>query len=1137
MFYWTSLLVDLAFVPTVLLKATVLLAGAWVMHGMLQGRNPRWRVLLWRYVLVAIVALPVAEWTLPRLNVEVAQDAVAELPDPAGTAEVQPAPMELSETHSSEGLFVEQLPASGPVRATPPPPNAFNAMNWAKQHAMDIALALWGLVGSLLFMRIGIAWVRLRKTVSESKPAPDAVLSLAASIAEQLDVRARYSVSISDCSISPFLTGVQTPVIVLPRRSLRMSVADRLPAILAHELSHAKAYDPFWMACLKFAATLFWFHPLMWRVRTAHSDACEEVCDGVATAHVGSAESYSKTLALEVLALQGVRPLGAGVPMVRRSEIIGRLRKIERGIRSTPLALRWVVASLIMAAPLFGALGSLRWVAAQTVEVSETYPHEIAIETYQPDWATFQPGDSIEILDVRGTTPEFKEGEDFYVRGRYTLVSRDAAQLHVYATNGNVESEQGPDVLKGEDEFTREFTLMKSGMPHVSFYPVGGGDGIGGTYFRRPDSYPPVDFGAALPPIELDASAGDTMVKLQGLQVQLLAIVPAQEDVINAQGSSVPENSWGSSGEEIIREFREPSGTTDIDQADQLGVLFHLAPTQVFEGDYELRTAHLLAQGYRNYGNMRFGDVHSPEPMFSAFELAEFFRSSESRTIKLSDVQADISYGPPLELYADIPSDARNTEIEIGSWKFTATVNRLPDRQPGEEVPAKERPVVTLTFSEGGPLTNVEVVAIDRNGEPVEAYNVEDLSRLVHGKAYTWEFGWPEPISNQSIQGFRLIGHRLQPIIWRNVALMAAATDNHATETSTIRPNIEGDTENPTDDTLQTRVYDLKSRYVRDLETRFAEDGITVVRLGSEDPVDVTTFLRQLVPDVTEPDSGEVLSQFIFNDSTGQILVHHMPNRLTQIEQLLSEVESLPEYSAQVPSTGRHVVVNPNDLLPTKRFMGLMLEGKAHRAALKAHSAERLAVLEPRQSATWKRAAESAREEQARYWNQAIAIWEELSDKDDAGDTFALGRLYRRNAISKAEQGKYAEAIAILDVGRWENNSLWNEATELIIEYKSIAGEPLTATEQEAKNRNEDRERTSGLVPRQLGDDYYRYSGGAWRPNSYLNQPTRDLQPDSLEYHRLQFNHPGIANVTNLGGDVIFQRGEQWYHFKANPIS
>lgn len=220
-----------------------------------------------------------------------------------------------------------------------------------------------------------------------------------------------------------------------------------------------------------------------------------------------------------------------------------------------------------------------------------------------------------------------------------------------------------------------------------------------------------------------------------------------------------------------------------------------------------------------------------------------------------------------------------------------------------------------------------------------------------------------------------------------------------------------------------------------------------------------------------------------------------------------------------------------------EQAIGLMHERDAERAGVKAAAAARLAELEPAKSAEWLASADAARAESTRLWDEALGVWDDLANSVGSADTFASGRLYRRDAMLKAEQGRYEEAIAMLDVGRWESNPFWEEASDLMIEYKRKSGEPLAVTELKAEKRLAEQERYTALTPKSLDGALYKYRDGAWRSTAYSDQPTQDVQPDSVEHHRLLFDYPELGIVIDLGGEVICRGGETWYRIKGAPIT
>ena len=107
----------------------------------------------------------------------------------------------------------------------------------------------------------------------------------------------------------------------------------------------------------------------------------------------------------------------------------------------------------------------------------------------------FENGDTIKIIEVRGTAETFQPGNEYWIKGTYTLGSRDRATL-----GGNVTAEsktnavtphaeeQSTEVARGHGEFQLKLPILGKGWPHVSFYPAGGGNGFGGVYFGTGDS-------------------------------------------------------------------------------------------------------------------------------------------------------------------------------------------------------------------------------------------------------------------------------------------------------------------------------------------------------------------------------------------------------------------------------------------------------------------------------------------------------------------------------------------------------------------------------------------------------------------------------------------------------------------------
>ena len=91
--------------------------------------------------------------------------------------------------------------------------------------------------------------------------------------------------------------------------------------------------------------------------------------------------------------------------------------------------------------------------------------------------------------------------------------------------------------------------------------------------------------------------------------------------------------------------------------------------------------------------------------------------------------------------------------------------------------------------------------------------------------------------------------------------------------------------------------------------------------------------------------------------------------------------------------------------------------------------------------------AEKLRTQATEYYNKARETWNELSDP------YGEGRKMRMEALDLREEGRYLEAIAMLDKARWDTAALWDEFSALIIEMKKEAKIPLSVSEKKSVMR------------------------------------------------------------------------------------
>ena len=192
--------------------------------------------------------------------------------------------------------------------------------------------------------------------VQRSADVPESIDRECRAIADGLGCVGAVPVRRSEHVMTPCLTGIWRPILLLPDRECRDIERDDLRAILAHELAHAQNRDLPWNLAAHLATILLWFHPLAWKIRAAHAAACDAVSDAVSDAVaadlVGDIASYGRTLA-RLAVRAACPPPSQGLAMAARaSDVRRRLDALNRKVFRTPLSWRRVTLATVVASPL-----------------------------------------------------------------------------------------------------------------------------------------------------------------------------------------------------------------------------------------------------------------------------------------------------------------------------------------------------------------------------------------------------------------------------------------------------------------------------------------------------------------------------------------------------------------------------------------------------------------------------------------------------------------------------------------------------------------------------------------------------------------------------------------------------------------
>jgi beta-lactamase regulating signal transducer with metallopeptidase domain len=323
-------LLDLSQSPVfeILWKWTVLLVLGWTAHGLLRSRDARWRLILWRGVFCFWLALPLIQFLpLPVFQIPVHDFAgiapattgvtapsLAEGTIPPGTARPV-APVVVKAAKDGAAINGVHRPA-GSLFSTISL-NGVLIIIWATG-------ALWGVLRLVCFM------IQLSTLKRAAIPAAPAIQVLAGEILQRLRIRRFVRVLVSDSAVSPFVFGVTRPAIMLPGKLAQSLSSEEMAALLGHEIAHLRRYDLLWCAGWRWMKALFWFHPLIWKVPEAHSLACEEEADRVASFHMENRASYAHLLAQITLRVLAVPEMETQLAVNGTAQITHRLRRLGK---------------------------------------------------------------------------------------------------------------------------------------------------------------------------------------------------------------------------------------------------------------------------------------------------------------------------------------------------------------------------------------------------------------------------------------------------------------------------------------------------------------------------------------------------------------------------------------------------------------------------------------------------------------------------------------------------------------------------------------------------------------------------------------------------------------------------------------
>lgn len=315
----------LALLADAALKGTLFLLLAGLLVMVLRRNSAAVRHLVWTLAVAAMLALPVAWFTMPAWNVPVLSQP------PAGYLLIRA--MAVGPQNQTP---TESVPADAGYPAWP----EWLLCLWAAGFAV---VAGRSAAGELRLRRF-----RLRAPLLQTRQANSALSSISRLLGISRPVELRTTAGMA----VPFTWRSLHPVVVLPAEA-RNWPQSHLELVLAHELAHVRRYDNLTQMLAQAAVAVFWFHPLVWMAASQMRQERERACDDLVLSFGHPAADYAEVLLTLGRRLRGLEAVWPGVvSMAQPCQLEVRMKALlDRKVNHNPLPARraWMAASLALA--------------------------------------------------------------------------------------------------------------------------------------------------------------------------------------------------------------------------------------------------------------------------------------------------------------------------------------------------------------------------------------------------------------------------------------------------------------------------------------------------------------------------------------------------------------------------------------------------------------------------------------------------------------------------------------------------------------------------------------------------------------------------------------------------------------------
>jgi beta-lactamase regulating signal transducer with metallopeptidase domain len=343
---------------SVLIRVTLIAAAGILLCSRLRKASAAKRHLAAMATLIALIALPIAKAVLPVVQVPILPAA---LPSTPLRHTVTPS---VGVEDGSSSLRSEH----GDVRTAQGAGSTARSGSGRPLSGYVILTSL--LVSSALLLHVLVSFMAAAVAARRARRIDDPELQRELeSACRRLGVS--RPMSIRECSslTVPAVWGFVHPVLLLPVEARNWS-RERLRVVFLHEVAHVARHDGVGLLLARIATSVFWFHPLVWKLALVARQECERCCDDLVLEAGERATDYAAHL-LAIVRSMPRRDLFANVApaLAQESSLERRLASILRsGQRRDSVSRARFAGAIVFASLVLAATTVVQVVAAPDSE-------------------------------------------------------------------------------------------------------------------------------------------------------------------------------------------------------------------------------------------------------------------------------------------------------------------------------------------------------------------------------------------------------------------------------------------------------------------------------------------------------------------------------------------------------------------------------------------------------------------------------------------------------------------------------------------------------------------------------------------------------------------------------------------------